>query len=197
MEKNFDALLKKWLHHDRLLNDRERYYLVLQAGVFAILSYLFAGNKDDAVIVIIIAPVLLMAIWVIFVYYKTSQQIDYLYRNAFDKEIFNHIINLISDGNDKDKDKDKGIEKNEPLYYKWATRFEPIAEKYNGYTIDLSIFKKLEEKIENNFFGAKINFKYDENNNLDIMEYRIKLMRGIAVIETLVIVIATLIKIFI
>ncbi|MGZ5015936.1 MAG: hypothetical protein ACXWFX_09655 [Methylobacter sp.] len=168
-DKDFDALLKKWLHHDRLLNDRERYYLLLQAGIFGILSYLFTSKG----VILIIAPLLLLiTIWVSYFYYKFSQEVDYFYRNAFDKEMSAYVRKIIKiDESLVSKDCD------------WATRFIANTQSEKIKNTSLSLFEKLEREVEKRFLGNDLDFK---NEHPLLMKQRIRLMLIIAIVESII-----------
>jgi len=173
--KDFDALLKKWLHHDRLLNDRERYYLLLQTGILAVLSYLFK-DKDgilEIATLVLLAAILLVIIWVIHVYYKISQEVDYFYRNAFDEKMSAYVIDNIK------------IDKpQESEHCDWATGFKVNPQSKKIKNASLSLFDKFEQKVELYFFGSNFSFRNEMKGHPPLMEHRIKLMRGIAVLES-------------
>lgn len=175
-EKDFDAFLKKWIHHDRLLNDRERYYLSFQAGMLGVLSYLVSKHPNESIVPLVTAPALIVITWVIYVYYKISQEVDYFYRNAFDKQMAAYTNKFATNRDPLSNDSE------------WATAFKKLNQDPPTKTAISKIVGLIEPIVEKVVFGTDLGFKHD-NGHPALMRHRIQLMQIFAIIDTVVAVV--------
>ena len=84
--KDFDALIKKWMHHDRLLNERERSYYVTHALLATVSTFVYIQVGP------LLAGIILIAFpWVMLSYYKKAQAIDRFFRNSFDFRMAEYV----------------------------------------------------------------------------------------------------------